>query len=94
TRNYSPSVSMVQDFTHSLRLLRRTPGFSAVAVIVLALGMGVNAAVFSVVDALVLKARPGRIDRVLAVYTRDRVKPDSYRDFSYPAYVDLRAKAT
>src|SRR5262245_36086022 len=81
---------MIHDFTHSLRLLRRTPGFSAVAIIVLALGIGVNAAVFSVVDALVLKARPGRIDRVLAVYTRDRVKPDTYRDFSYPTYVDLR----
>src|SRR5207253_1436634 len=34
--------------------------------------------------------RPGRIDRVVAVFSRDRVKPDAYRDFSYPAYVDLR----
>src|SRR5262249_7370253 len=81
---------MIRDLTHSLRLLRRTPGFTAVAIAVLALGIGVNAAVFSVVNALVLQPRPGRIDRVVAVFGRDRVKPDSYRDFSYPTYIDLR----
>jgi putative ABC transport system permease protein len=86
-------MSVLQDLTHSLRLLRRTPGFSAVAIGVLALGIGVNAAVFSVVNTLVLQPRPGRIDRVVAVFSRDRVKPDTYRDFSYPAYLDLRDRS-
>jgi len=84
---------MLHDFRHSLRLLRRTPGFTAAAIGVLALGIGVNAAVFSVVNLLVLQPRPGRIDRVVALFTRDRVKPDTYRDFSYPAYVDLRDRS-
>src|SRR5215471_15346151 len=84
---------MLHDFRHSLRLLRRTPGFTAAAICVLALGIGVNAAVFSVVNLLVLQPRPGRIDRVVALFTRDRVKPDTYRDFSYPAYVDLRDRS-
>jgi predicted permease len=84
---------LLQDLRHSLRLLRRTPAFTAVAVGVLALGIGVNAAVFSVVNTLVLQPRPGLIDRVVAVFSRDRVKPDAYRDFSYPAYVDLRERS-
>jgi hypothetical protein len=83
---------MLKDLRHSLRLLRRAPGFTAVAVFVLALGIGVNTAVFSVVNALVLQPRPGRIDTLVGVYSRDREKVDDYRDFSYPAYVDLRER--
>jgi predicted permease len=81
---------MVRDLRHSLRLLRRTPGFTAVAILVLALGIGVNTAVFSLVNTLLLQPRPGRIDQLVAVFNKDRTKPAGYRDFSYPAYVDLR----
>src|SRR4051794_2197462 len=81
---------MLSDLRYTLRLLRRTPGFAAAAVLILALGIGANAAVFSVVNVLVLQPRPGRIDQLVGVFSRDRVKHDRYRDFSYPAYVDLR----
>ena len=83
----------IRDLRHALRLLRRTPGFTAVAVTILALGIGVNTAVFSVVNALVLQPRPGRIDQGVGVFSRDRAKPDHYRDFSYPAFVDLRDRS-
>ena len=85
--------SIIQDLRHGVRLLRRTPGFTFIAVFVLALGIGANTAVFSLVNAMVLQPRPGRIDRLYVVYTHDRTKPDAWRDFSYPAYLDLRARA-
>ena len=85
-------MNVVQDFRFALRLLRRTPGFTAVAVLVLALGIGTNTAAFALVNSLLLQPRPGRIDGMLGVFNRDRLKPGSYRDFSYPAYEDLRAR--
>jgi predicted permease len=82
--------NILQDLRYSLRLLRRTPGFAAVAVLVLALGIGANTAVFSLVNTMLLKPMPGRIAETVGVYGKDRSKPDSYRAFSYPAYTDLR----
>src|SRR5262249_28010572 len=83
---------MFRDLRHSLRLLRRAPGFTTVAVFVLALGIGANTAVFSVVNALVLQPRPGRIHTLQGVFSRARVKVDVFRALSYPAYVDLRSR--
>ena len=59
----------LQDIRYGVRALRKTPGFVAVAVLSLALGIGVNTAIFSVVDAAVLRALPyGDPDRVVMVW--------------------------
>lgn len=82
-----------RDFRHGLRLLGRAPGFTTVAVLMLALPIAANTVVFSVVNTVLLQTRPGRTDALVAVFSRDRQKPDSYRDFSYPLYVDLRDRS-
>ncbi len=77
----------------SLRQLGKTPAFTGAAIIVLALGIGLNAGMFSVVHTLVLAGRPfAEPDRLVQVYSRDARTTSDYRKFSYPAYLELAAR--
>ena len=86
---------MLSDLRYGVRMLAKNPGFSAVAILVLALGIGANSAIFSLVNAMLLKplpiARPGEL---AGIYSEKTTPPGGYRAFSYPNYQDLRDSAT
>jgi predicted permease len=82
--------TLLQDLRFSLRFLAKTPGFTAAAIAVLALGIGVNAAIFSVAHDLLFSARPfPRAGEVVQLYTQDKTNPLRFRTFSYPTYRDI-----
>jgi predicted permease len=80
------------DFRYAIRMLLTRPGFTAVALISLALGIGANAAVFSLVNQVLLKPLP--IDHPEQVYSLYDTGPNSadFSAFSYPDYCDLRQR--
>ena len=80
------------DVRNSVRQLAKAPGFTVAAVVVLALGIGLNAAMFGLIYAFGFAGRPySEPDRVVQLYSSQHQQPDSYRAFSYPAYRQLAA---
>ena len=84
--------TLIQDVRYGFRMLVRNPGFTAVAVVSLAVGIGLTATTFSLMDWLCLRplpvTRPGQLFRVFA-----STDQNPYGSFSYPDYVELRDRS-
>jgi putative ABC transport system permease protein len=81
--------SITEDIRYSLRLLGRQPRFTAAAVLLLAMGIGANSAIFSVVDTVLLKPLPYQDpDRLYNVWTRNQAKNRPQSWFSPPEFRD------
>jgi putative ABC transport system permease protein len=88
--------SLVRDVRYAFRTLRRAPGFTLVAVLVLAIGIGATAAMFSLVDTMLVRGLPyPQADRlVVLIGNVQRAGGVERRGNSYPDHVDWRARAT
>ena len=80
---------LTEELRYALRTLLRNPGFTAIAALSLALGIGANTAIFSLADALLL--RPAPVPEPSAVVTISTDKPEDVGGMSYPDYRDFRA---
>jgi predicted permease len=86
-----------QDLRYALRALRRNPGFAAVAVVTLGLGIGGNTALFTLLDNVMLRNLPVRDAGGLVIFQRMALAPDgaiSPRPMPYPAFQRMRAENT
>jgi predicted permease len=86
---------MIRDLKFAFRQLFKAPGFTIAAATVLALGIGVNTAVFSLVNTLFFAppsyAKP---HEMVQLFSQDKKDPKKFRGFSYPTYLDIRQQNT
>ncbi|MGD0442770.1 MAG: ABC transporter permease [Edaphobacter sp.] len=93
----------MQDLRFSLRQIRRSPGFMVTAVLTLALGVGANTAIFSLLDQALLRSLPVRVPEQLVILSAPGKMWEGHsgnngagfeKSFSYPMYRDLRDRGT
>ncbi len=82
---------MINDLKYALRMLVKTPAFTIIAVITLALGIGANSAIFSVVDTVLLRPLPFKNpNELVMIYGTIAREPEPRQTSSFPNFYDLR----
>jgi putative ABC transport system permease protein len=82
---------MLTDLKYALRMLAKAPAFTAIAILTLALGIGANSAIFSVIDAVLLRSLPfPKPNQLVAIWSQTSRENSEKETESIPDYVDLR----
>jgi putative ABC transport system permease protein len=85
----------MNDFRFAVRQLCKSPGFTLLAIVTLALGIGVNSAIFALVNGVVLRPMiPLRANEVVGIFTARQNASHDYRQFSHTEYRDLRENSS
>ena len=93
-RRVSYMDGVTNDLRHASRTLRRSPSFTAIAILTLALGVGANTAMFSVVNAVILRPLPYQDpDRLAMLWTNDPKRDIREEGTSYPTFLDWRSQS-
>jgi putative ABC transport system permease protein len=92
---FMSSLNLAGDIRYALRLLLRAPGFSAIAILTFAVGIGINTAVFNVVNGVLLRPLPyPDADRITLLWMDNRRQGIKEDITSYPNYLDWRDQST
>ncbi len=86
--------ALLQDIRYALRGFQRAPGFTAVAILSLALGIGVNTTLFSLMNMLILRPLPVQDPAQLVTFSSEQKGNFPMPAFSYPEYRDIRDQTT
>ncbi len=93
-RGFGLFDEVARNTRYAFRQFRRNPGFTVVVVLVLALGIGANTAIFSVLDALLLRRAPlAAFDRLVMLWETDRQTGTTREPASLPDFLDVRERA-
>src|SRR5437763_13774276 len=85
---------MIDNLRFALRQINKNPGFATLAILTLALGIGANTALFTVIDSVMLSPLPYRdADRIVAISPGTASEGNSVRTTSWINYLDIRAQA-